>query len=250
MTNTVSELPVVLVSGASGDIGGATARRLAASGFRVYAGYCRHTERAASLVAEIRAAGGQAAAQALDLADPAVPEQVCECIFRDCGRLDMLVNCAGLNLESPALAMEDDVWNRVLELNLSAAFRLCRAAAKFMLVRGAGRIVNVSSVAATLGGRGQINYAAAKAGLEAMTRVLALELGRKGILVNAVAPGVIEGAMSARLRREHGDAVLNSIAVRRFGTPEEVAGVIAFLLADDARYITGQVLHVDGGMGL
>jgi len=134
--------------------------------------------------------------------------------------------------------------------NLDGAFRLCRAAAKYMVLNRWGRIINFSSTSATRGGRGQINYAVSKAGVEAMTRVLALELGRKGVLVNCVAPGVIETDMSARIRQEHGEALRERIAVQRFGRPEEVARVVAFLASEECSYISGQTLHVDGGFSL
>jgi 3-oxoacyl-[acyl-carrier protein] reductase len=160
------------------------------------------------------------------------------------------VNCAAANEEAPAAGMEDAAWDRVRALNLDAAFRLCRAAAKYMVLGRRGRIVTFSSVSARRGGRGQVNYAASKAGVEAMTRVLALELGRKGVLVNCIAPGVIETPMSERVRREHGGALAEEIALRRFGRPEEVAACVVFLVSDAAGYITGQTIRVDGGMAL
>jgi 3-oxoacyl-[acyl-carrier protein] reductase len=146
--------------------------------------------------------------------------------------------------------MDDETWNKVIETNLSGAFRLCRAAGKFMLIHRWGRMINVSSISSFLGGRGQMNYAASKAGLEVMTRVLALELGRKGVLANCVAPGVIETKMSERIRQDHREPLLEAIAVRRFGLPEEIAEVVTFLASDASSYITGQVIRVDGGMGL
>jgi 3-oxoacyl-[acyl-carrier protein] reductase len=201
-------------------------------------------------VSEIAAAGGNGEAIHLDVSSPSESEEACQHIFDVCGRLDILVNCTAIIMEAPALGMEDEAWNRVIEINLTGAFRLCRAAAKYMMLNRRGRIINVSSILSGFGGRGQMNYAASKAGLETMTRVLALELGRKGILANCVAPGVIETKMSERIRQTHEGALLDTIAVRRFGKPEEVAEVVAFIASDASTYVTGQVIRVDGGMGL
>jgi len=241
---------IALISGGSGEIGGAIARRLARDGVRTYLGFHRHREAAEAIVGEIIPAGGQAEAIHLDVESPSESEEVCQRIFGACGRLDILANCAAVNIESPALGIEDEAWNRVIATNLSGAFRLCRAAAKFMMLNRWGRIINLSSISGLLGGRGQMNYAASKAGMEAMTRVLALEVGRKGILANCVAPGVIETRMSGRLRQEHAGALLEAIALRRFGRAEDVAEVVAFLASDASAYMTGQVIRVDGGMGL
>jgi 3-oxoacyl-[acyl-carrier protein] reductase len=241
---------VALIAGGSGGIGRAVAIRLAADGVAVYIGFEAHAESAASAAEEIRGRGGWAEPVHLDLLQPERPAEVCQMISDLQGRLDVLVNCAGINREAPAAGMDDAAWREVMAVNLDGAFRICCAAAKFMIIAGSGKIINMSSVAASFGGRGQINYAASKSGVEAMTRVLALELGRKGILVNCIAPGVIETGMSERIRREHGDSLVQQIALRRFGKPEDVAEVAAFLASPAADYITGQVLNVDGGMGL
>ena len=241
---------VALIAGGSGAIGSAIAKRLASDGVKVFVGFHTNREAAETGVSRIAAAGGNGEAIHLDVNTSSESEEVCRHIFNVCGRLDILVNCAAINIEAPALGMEDEVWHRVIDVNLTGAFRLCRAAAKCMMLNRWGRIINVSSISSGFRGRGQMNYAASKAGLETMTRVLALELGRKDILANCVAPGVIETKMSERIRQAHGEALLETIAVRRFGQPEEVAEVVAFIASDASAYVTGQVIRVDGGMGL
>ena len=241
---------VALVAGGSSTIGTAIARRLAQDRAVVFVGFRCNEKAAASAVKQIAADGGQAEAVHLDINDGQEVETVCQRIYDTKGRLDILVNGAAINVESPALGMEDEDWSRVMSTNASAAFRLCRIAAKYMILGRWGRIINISSVSAAQGGRGQINYAASKAALESMTRVLALETGRKGVSANCVAPGVIEAGMSERIRREYGTELLESIAVRRFGSADDVARAVAFLASDAAGYITGQVIRVDGGMHL
>jgi 3-oxoacyl-[acyl-carrier protein] reductase len=241
---------VGLIAGGGGAIGMEVARRLAQEGTYICLGFRSSREAAETQAENIRRAGGEARAVPLDLDHAEDAARVCEDIFSDRGRLDILVNCGAINLESPALGMENRDWDHVIETNLSGAFRLSRAAAQYMLPNRWGRIIHISSISGSFGGRGQIGYAASKAGLESMTRVLALELGRKGVLCNCVAPGVIETRMSERIRAEHGERLLEVIAVRRFGKAAEVAEVIAFLASDRASYINGQVIHVDGGMGL
>jgi 3-oxoacyl-[acyl-carrier protein] reductase len=241
---------VCIVAGGNCAIGSAIARRVARDHRQVLVGYRRDGKAAVAVVERIAKEGGSAEVVHLDVNDRHEVAAVCEKAYDRHGRLDILINCAAINVEAPALAMEDDDWERVIGTNASAAFRLCRTAAKYMVLGRWGRIVNVSSVSAAHGGRGQVNYAASKAALEAMTRVLALELGRRNITANCIAPGVVDSGMSERIRGEYGGDLLDRIAVRRFGSAEDVAEVAGFLTSDAAGYVSGQVIRVDGGMNL
>jgi 3-oxoacyl-[acyl-carrier protein] reductase len=236
---------VALVAGGTGDLGRAVCRELARAGMRVAVGYAVSRHEAETLAAE-----SSGMAIALRAEEEEAPEKAMRAVIERWGRLDVLVNAVGINREENALALRGEDWQSVIEVNLGFAFRLTQAAMPHMLPQKYGRVVHLSSIAGRAGGRGQINYAAAKAGLERMARVFALEVGRKGVTVNCVAPGVIVSAMSQRMRDEHEQALLERIACRRFGTPEEVAQAVAFLTSEAAAYINGAVLPVDGGMML
>lgn len=197
-----------------------------------------------------RERGGRATAVQADVRDASAMASVVELIAREHGALDVLVNNAGVIRDNLVLTMESDEWSNVVETNLTGAFNCIKPAAKLMMQRRQGAIVNLSSVAAARPGRGHCNYAASKGGLETLTKALAVELGSRNIRVNAVAPGVVETDMSEELRRAAGEQVLARIPLRRFGAPADVANAVLFLASDQAAYVTGAVLAVDGGLGI
>ncbi len=237
-----------LVTGGSRGIGRAIAERLAADhGARVMIVYRTRADEAA---AACEAIGNGAVAHQADVADGAQAKGAVEACIETLGRIDVLVNSAGVTADGLFLQMSDDDWERVLHTNLDGTFHTCRAAARPMLLQKHGRIINLSSVSGRRPNRGQVNYAASKGGIEAFTRALAVELAPKKITVNAIAPGIIETEMSQRIRDAAGADLKKAIPARRYGQPHEVAAVASFLASDDAAYVTGQVIGVDGGVGL
>jgi 3-oxoacyl-[acyl-carrier protein] reductase len=237
---------VSLVTGASRGIGRAIARELAARGATVLAA-ARDPEKLAAVVSEIVAEGGKALPLPLDVADAASVEAAFDALLKAHGRLDHLVNNAGITRDNLVLRMKPDDWRQVLETNLTGAFLCTQAALRPMIKQRAGRIVNITSVVGLGGNPGQANYAASKAGLVGFTKSVAREVASRSITVNAVAPGFIETDMTAAMTDKAREAVTSLIPLGRVGQPQDVAAVVAFLVSDRAAYITGQVLSVDGG---
>ena len=239
---------VALVTGASRGIGRATALALADAGAAVAVAYGGGEAAAEEVAAGIRAAGGRAVTLQADLADAEAGAGLVERAVAELGAIDIVVNNAGITRDNLALRISDADWDDVLAVDLSAAFRICRAALRPMLRQRSGRIINVSSVAGVVGNPGQANYSAAKAGLIGLTKALCREVGSRGITVNAVAPGFIATDMTAALGTTALEAAAATVPLRRLGSAEEVAAAVRFLALPEAAYITGHVLHVDGGL--
>ena len=239
---------VAIVTGASRGIGRAIALRLAAAGARIVAG--ARADHVHAVVGEIEAAGGTAVGVTLEVTESASVSGMVQTALDRFGRIDVLVNNAGIVRDQLLLRMKPEDWDAVIATNLTAAFACCRAVLRPMMKQRFGRIVNIGSVVGQTGNPGQANYAASKAGIVGFTRSLALEVASRGITANVVAPGMIETDMTAALDERARDALCSRIPMRRLGTPDDVAGAVCFLVSDEASYITGQVLSVNGGMSL
>lgn len=237
---------VALVTGASGGIGGAIAQALHAAGATVALSGTR-LEALEAMAATLDAG---TSVHAADLADPAAAAALVRAVEERHGALDILVNNAGLTRDGLALRMKDDDWQRVLDVDLSAPFRLSRAALSGMVRRRHGRIVNIGSVVGATGNAGQANYAAAKAGLIGLTKSLAREVASRAITVNAVAPGFVETAMTAKLTEAQRTAAAAQIPLGRLGTSADIAAGVLYLASDEAAWVTGTTLHINGGMAM
>jgi 3-oxoacyl-[acyl-carrier protein] reductase len=238
---------IAVVTGAGRGIGRAIALKFAAEGADV-ASVSRTQENSEKVSGEIRALGRKAWAHAVDVADAAAVSAAAEKILTDCGRVDILVNNAGVTRDDLLMRMSEADWDAVLDTNLKGAFLFTKAFSRALLKQRSGRIINVASVIGLIGNAGQCNYAASKAGLIGFTKSVAREMASRGITVNALAPGFIETDMTAGLKEEFRATVLKQIPLGNFGQPDDIAGAAVFLAGPAARYITGQVLAVDGGM--
>ncbi len=237
-----------VVTGGSRGIGRAISLELARAGARVVLTCREDLDRAKATVAEIEAAGGRAAALVMDVRRPEHVKAMAERVGAEFGGAEILVNNAGVIKDALLPFMKEEDWDYVLDVDLKGAFRVTKALIKGMLHKGYGRIVNVVSVSGISGHAGQANYSAAKGGLIAFTKAIALEFATRGITANAVAPGLVETEIIAHLKEEARREFIGRIPMGRFGTPEEIAAVVGFLASEKASYVTGQVWRADGGM--
>ncbi|MFZ4118331.1 MAG: 3-oxoacyl-ACP reductase FabG [Polynucleobacter sp.] len=238
---------IALVTGASRGIGQAIADALMQAGAKVI-GTATTAEGAVAIDARLKANGGHGVA--LNVTDPKACEGIIDLIVKDFGGIQILVNNAGITRDQLAMRMKSEEWTDVIDTNLSAVFRLSQAVLRPMMKARSGRIINITSIVGHMGNPGQANYAAAKAGVSGMTRALAREIGSRNITVNCVAPGFIDTDMTRALSEEQQNALKANIPLARLGTPEDVAQAVAFLASPAAAYITGNTLHVNGGLYL
>jgi len=239
---------VAVVTGGSRGIGRGIALRLASEGARVVVNYRANSAAAGEVVGLIQEQGGEAVAVQADVSQMSQARNLIRTAVDTCGRLDVLVNNAGTTRDMLIMLMKEEDWDLVINTNLKSAFNCCKAAARIMIKQRYGRIVNITSVSGLAGQAGQTNYSASKAGLIGFTKALAKELGPRNITVNAVAPGFVYTDLTADLPQELKDKALQVTPLNRFGTPEDMAHAVAFLASDEASFITGQILSVDGGL--
>ena len=241
---------VALVTGASRGIGRAIAKRLAQDGIFVIVNYCGSKEKAEAVLEEIKAQGGDGVCAQADVSDFAAAEALVKELVKEYGRIDILVNNAGITRDGLLMKMSEEDFDRVLDVNLKGCFNTIRHLSRQFLTQRYGRIINIASVVGVIGNAGQANYSASKAGIIGLTKSVARELASRGVTANAVAPGFIETEMTAVLPDKIKEQMAGQIPLGTFGKPEDVAEAVAFLASDSARYITGQVLNVNGGMAM
>lgn len=239
-----------LVTGGSRGIGRETAIRLAGYGAKVIINYCGSKEKAEETLDIIKVNNGEGSIFQADMKEAAAVEDMFKYTLSEYGRIDVLVNNAGITRDNLILKMSEEEFNAVIDTNLKGVYYCLKQASKIMLKQKSGRIINISSISGVIGNAGQVNYCAAKAGVIGMTKALARELGSRGITVNAVAPGFIITDMTDKLSDQIKDTILTQIPLKRLGEAGEVAETICFLASDNASYITGQTIMVDGGMGM
>ena len=237
-----------IITGASRGIGAEIARKFAADGAKVVVNYSGSQEKAEAVVADIQANGGEAIAVKANVSDSESVKAMVDETMKTFGSVDILVNNAGITRDNLMMRMKDDEWDDVINTNLKGVFVCTKAVTRQMMKQRAGRIINIASIVGVMGNAGQANYVASKAGVIGLTKTTARELASRGITANAVAPGFITTDMTDQLNEEVQKAMLGQIPLGRFGAPEDVAKAALFLASDDASYMTGQTLHLDGGM--
>lgn len=242
---------VAIITGAVGDIGKANALALAKEGAKVVINDIKKRgEEGKIIVEEIKKSGGVAIYIPADISIFSEVESMVRQVLNEWGRIDILVNNAGVNRDALVIEMNEKAWEDVIKTNIGGVFNCTKAVIKPMMLNRKGNIINISSLVAEIGVRGQSNYSASKGAINSFTRAMAIELARFGIRVNAVAPGFIATKMTERIRKTKGDQLLALIPLRRFGMPEDVAKVVVFLASEDSNYITGEIIHITGGLGI
>ena len=237
-----------IVTGATRGIGRGVAIKLAEQGANVVFTYVSSEEKALAIEKELKDMGVKAKAYRSDASKMGDAEALVKDVLENFDSIDVLVNNAGITDDNLFLRMSDDQWSKVINVNLSSTFKITKAAVKGMVKRRYGRIINISSVIGVLGGAGQANYSASKAAIIGMSKSLAQELGSRSITVNCIAPGFIETNMTSELNDSRRDEILKSIVLKRLGLPNDISGAVSYLASDSASYITGQTLHINGGM--
>ncbi|MGM0897570.1 MAG: 3-oxoacyl-[acyl-carrier-protein] reductase [Bacillota bacterium] len=237
-----------IITGASRGIGASIARRFAGEGANIVVNYSGSQEKAEAVVRDIEQAGGKAIAVKANVADADAVKSMADAAMKEFGSIDILVNNAGITRDNLMMRMKEDEWDDVINTNLKGVFLCTKAVTRQMMKQRAGRIVNIASIVGVMGNAGQANYVAAKAGVIGLTKTTARELASRGITANAVAPGFITTDMTEKLGEDVQSSMLAQIPLARFGAPEDVANAALFLASDEASYVTGQTLHLDGGM--